>query len=122
MTELRFDVADTGIGITTTNYARILDGAAGDGMALAIGKRLIELMGGALASTALPVSAATSGSWSRWKPGRRTLLTGGPDFSGLRVLLIESNGASRKALARQLSAWKRPSMPCRMEPRPWLPP
>ena len=30
---------------------------------------------------------------------------GGRDFSGTRVLLVEGNGASRKALARQLTAW-----------------
>jgi CheY-like chemotaxis protein/HPt (histidine-containing phosphotransfer) domain-containing protein len=106
MTELRFDVADTGIGITTTNHARVLDGAAGDGMALAIGKRLIELMGGAIGFDSAP--GLGSHFWFVVTMETRTeeAPAGGPDFSGLRVLLIESNGASRKALARQLSAWK----------------
>ncbi len=106
MTELRFDVADTGIGITTTNHARVLDGAAGDGMALAIGKRLIELMGGAIGFDSAP--GVGSHFWFVVTMETRTeeAPAGGPDFSGLRVLLIESNGASRKALARQLSAWK----------------
>ena len=54
MTELRFDVADTGIGITAANHARILDGAAGNGMALAIARRLIELMGGAIGFDSAP--------------------------------------------------------------------
>lgn len=106
MTELRFDVADTGIGITTTNHARVLDGAAGDGMALAIGKRLIELMGGAIGFDSAPGVGSHFWFVVTMEARAEEAPPGGPDFSGLRVLLIESNGASRKALARQLSAWK----------------
>lgn len=105
MTELRFDVTDTGIGITTTNHARVLEGAAGDGMALAIGKRLIELMGGAIGFDSAPGVGSHFWFVVTMETRAEEALPGGPDFSGLRVLLIESNGASRKALARQLSAW-----------------
>jgi PAS domain S-box-containing protein len=105
MTELRFDVTDTGIGITTTNHARVLDGAAGDGMALTIGKRLIELMGGAIGFDSAPGVGSHFWFVVTMETRAEEAPAGGPDFSGLRVLLIESNGASRKALARQLSAW-----------------
>jgi PAS domain S-box-containing protein len=105
MTELRFDVTDTGIGITTTNHARVLEGAAGDGMALAIGKRLIQLMGGAIGFDSAPGVGTHFWFVVTMETRAEEAPPGGPDFSGLRVLLIESNGASRKALARQLSAW-----------------
>ncbi|MGF7207560.1 PAS domain S-box-containing protein [Skermanella aerolata] len=104
MTELRFDVADTGIGITAANHARILDGAAGNGMALAIARRLIELMGGTIGFDSAP-GIGTHFWFVVTLECRTEDGDGGHDFSGLRVLLIEGNGASRKALTRQLVSW-----------------
>jgi two-component system sensor histidine kinase/response regulator len=105
-TELRFEVADTGIGINPAAHTRILSGDAGNGMSLVIAKRLVELMGGRIGFDSAP--GVGSHFWFVITVERREgelRDAGGRDFSGTRVLLVESNGASRKALTRQLTSW-----------------
>ncbi len=109
--QLRFEVADTGIGIDPAAQTRILSGDAGDGMGLVIAKRLVELMGGGIGFDSAP--GVGSHFWFVITVERReedTPDAGGRDFSGTRVLLVEGNGASRKALARQLTSWNARSM------------
>jgi len=105
MTELRFEVADTGIGIASAAHTRIFDGHAG-GMGLVIAKRLVELMGGSIGFDSAP--GIGSHFWFMVTLERREEESpdaSNRDFSGTRVLLVEGNGASRNALARQLTAW-----------------
>jgi PAS domain S-box-containing protein len=104
-TELRFEVADTGIGIDPAAHTGIFDGDAG-GMGLVIANRLVELMGGGIGFDSAPdIGSHFWFSVTLERREEKSSDAGGRDFSGTRVLLVEGNGASRKALARQLAAW-----------------
>ena len=74
-------------------------------MGLIIAKRLVELMGGRIGFDSAPTSAATSGSRSRWNGGRRESRRRQGFPAHPRASGGGGNGASRKALARQLAAW-----------------
>ena len=75
-------------------------------MGLVIAKRLIELMGGAIGFDSAP--GIGSHFWFVVTLERQDGGIAGcrrQGFQRPRVLLVEGNGASRKALARQLAAW-----------------
>ncbi|MEF7612526.1 response regulator [Aquincola sp. MAHUQ-54] len=109
---LRFSVADTGIGMTAAQQARLFqpfeqaDASisrrhGGTGLGLAISRRLIELMGGTLALESAP------GQGSRFFFDLRFDLPAdapaGPDtlaegLAGRRVLVVDSHLVARQAL------------------------
>jgi PAS domain S-box-containing protein len=112
---LRFVVRDTGIGISEEERTRLFksfsqaDGSTtrkhgGTGLGLVIAKQLTEMMGGEIGVTSekgkgsefwFTVSLAACPS--------SPAATGRKDLRGVRVLIVDDNGTSRKILMHQLS-------------------
>ncbi|QOY95946.1 response regulator [Massilia sp. UMI-21] len=120
---LRFEVHDTGIGISREARARLFEAFSqaddsttrrygGTGLGLAISKQLAELMGGAIGVD----NAATRGSifWFTVSFDKRRVDPDAPDapgrrqhpLEGLRVLVVDEQEESREDLAQQLQAWR----------------
>ncbi|MGZ3183504.1 MAG: response regulator [Telluria sp.] len=116
---LRFEVHDTGIGISRDARSRIFDAFSqadnsttrkygGTGLGLAISKQLVELMGGKIGVE----NALTQGSvfWFQVTFDKRRLAPR-PDeetlqrVRGLRVLIIDDQAEGREALQRHLATW-----------------
>jgi len=117
---LRFEVCDTGIGVSPEARARIFDSFSqadgsttrkhgGTGLGLAISRQLVELMGGEIGvDNALPQGSVF---WFAVNFDKRRVQTDDPSFQpnltqGLRALIVDDNPASRTELERQLSAWR----------------
>ncbi len=116
---VRFEVVDTGIGITDAGRQRLFEPFSqadasttrrfgGTGLGLAISRRIVEAMGGELGFD----SAAGSGStfWFTLPLGRQA--DAGPHDhvapavpEGLRVLVVDDNETAGRALSDQLRAW-----------------
>jgi PAS domain S-box-containing protein len=114
---LRFEVRDTGIGITEQQQSQLFNAFSqgdqsitrrfgGTGLGLAITKRLIELMGGQIAVLSEP------GKGSRFwfslpfdvlpdQPEQRRK----PDLGELRLLVADDNRTSRELIAKLIRAW-----------------
>jgi two-component system sensor histidine kinase/response regulator len=117
---LRFEVHDTGIGVSREARTRIFeafsqaDGSTtrkygGTGLGLAISKQLVELMGGRIGVD----NALTQGSifWFTVTFDKRRVDPDEPGFSltalqGQRVLIVDEHPASCAKLADQLKAWQ----------------
>jgi signal transduction histidine kinase/CheY-like chemotaxis protein len=114
--DLRFEVHDTGIGVSSEARARIFDSFSqadgsttrkhgGTGLGLAISKQLVELMGGTIGVE----HALTQGSifWFAVNFDKRRVDLDDPSTAtqGIRALIVDENPASRAALERQLTAW-----------------
>lgn len=116
---LRFEVHDTGIGVSREARGRIFeafsqaDGSTtrkygGTGLGLAISKQLVELMGGKIGVD----NASTQGSifWFTVSFDKRRVAPDEPGFSlsaieGQRVLIVDEHPSSRDQLERQVRAW-----------------
>ncbi|MEO7414128.1 MAG: PAS domain S-box protein, partial [Opitutaceae bacterium] len=119
-TELIFDIADTGIGISSDGMERLfrsfsqVDASTtrkfgGTGLGLAISKRLTELMGGRM----WVESEAGKGSVFHFtimvealasKP-RPWLAVGKSHLEGRRLLIVDDNATNRRILTTLASAW-----------------
>ena len=119
---LRFDVADTGVGIPAAQLTRLFEpfvhghartahAQEGIGLGLLITRRLAEAMGGSLGVE------SESGSGSvfsctlpfRLAPGAPTVK--GVDLAGTSVLVVDGNEILRAVLGRWLTAWRaRPTL------------
>ena len=116
---LRFEVSDTGPGISPEAQKRIFenfsqaDGSTtrkhgGSGLGLAISKQLVEMMGGEI-----HVESALGAGSSFWfsarfekpesRPQDKPLMRG--QLEGVRVLIIERNATSRGILHAQMTNW-----------------
>ncbi|HEV7817176.1 MAG TPA: response regulator [Janthinobacterium sp.] len=116
---LRFEVHDTGIGVSSDAQARIFDSFSqadgsttrkhgGTGLGLAISKQLVELMGGKIGVD----NALTQGSifWFTVNFDKRRVEADDPSLiqkttQGLRALIVDDNPGTRKVLERQLASW-----------------
>ncbi|MRW84287.1 response regulator, partial [Pseudoduganella sp. FT26W] len=114
---LRFEVRDTGMGMTEDQLAQLFNAFTqgdqsitrrfgGTGLGLAITKRLIELMGGQIAVNSRPGQGSTF--WfslpfdiqSDQTDERRK-----PALGQLRLLVADDNRTSRELVARLIRAW-----------------
>ncbi len=117
---IRFEVRDTGIGITDEQQARLFkpfsqaDSSTtrkygGTGLGLAISNQLVRLMGGEIELTSVPGEGSTF-SFSltlRKAVSSEGILTAATplDLSGLRVLIVDDNATNRGILERQILSW-----------------
>jgi two-component system sensor histidine kinase/response regulator len=117
---LRFEVHDTGIGVSREARSRIFEAFSqaddsttrkygGTGLGLAISKQLVELMGGAIGVD----NASGQGSifWFTVSFDKRRVDPDAPGdhqhtIDGLRVLLVDRDESSRVGLTRHLAAWQ----------------
>lgn len=117
---LRFEVHDTGIGISREARSRIFEAFSqaddsttrkfgGTGLGLAISKQLVELMGGSIGVD----NALTQGSvfWFTVSFDKRRVDPDAPgahqhSLEGLRVLIVDEQASSRVGLERHLAAWQ----------------
>ena len=117
---LRFEVHDTGIGISRDARSRIFEAFSqaddsttrkygGTGLGLAISKQLVELMGGSIGVE----NALTQGSvfWFTVAFDKRRVDPDAPGdhqhtIDGLRVLLVDESETSRIGLERHLATWR----------------
>ncbi|MFE9439191.1 response regulator [Streptomyces sp. NPDC006602] len=117
---LRFEVADTGIGIAEADQERMFDAFSqadasttrrygGTGLGLAICRRLTEAMGGSIGVTSRPGQGST---FFVTVPVRAPDTSEQPQaplhpdtFRGLRVLVVDDNDTNRLILDTQLRRW-----------------
>ncbi len=114
---LRFEVHDTGIGVSSEARSRIFDSFSqadgsttrkhgGTGLGLAISKQLVELMGGTIGVD----HALTQGSifWFAVNFDKPRVDVDDPSITilGIRALIVDENPTSRAELERRLTSWR----------------
>jgi two-component system, sensor histidine kinase and response regulator len=117
---MRFDVIDTGVGISRDAQSRIFDEFSqgdgsttrkhgGSGLGLAISKQLVEMMGGSVHVDSAPGVGSTfwfTGNFEKQEsplnePRSAPMLA----LTGVRALIVESNTVNRGILHSQLNSW-----------------
>jgi len=113
---LRFDVRDTGIGLTEEQASRLFQSFeqadssttrryGGTGLGLAISKRLAELMRGEVGVESKPGEGATFWFTARFGRGvARPRLEPHPDLRGRRLLVVDDNESARLVLVELLAS------------------
>ena len=115
---VRFEVADTGVGIAPENQARIFEEFAqedasttrrfgGTGLGLAISRQIVELMGGRLSLVSTPGIGSTFSFELSLPYADASARPRAPyrDLDGLRVLVVHDNAAARALIGRALRDW-----------------
>ena len=115
---VRFDVADTGVGIAPENQSRIFQEFAqedasttrrfgGTGLGLAISRQIVELMGGQLALVSAPGVGSTFSFELSVPLADAAAQPPAPPRSldGLRVLVVHENAAARRLIGKALGDW-----------------
>jgi len=118
---LRFEVADTGIGMSESVQSRLFQAFSqgdssttrrfgGTGLGLAISRQIIELMGGAVDVTSEAGKGSTFGFTARLKQSageEKPQHTTAPLqlLEGLRVLSLDDNETNRRVIHHHAAAW-----------------
>lgn len=118
--QLRFEIHDTGVGISRESRARIFDAFSqaddsttrkygGTGLGLAISKQLVELMKGTIGVENAPQRGSIF--WFTVGFDKRRVDPDAPGhhrhtLEGLRVLVVDEDDSSRAELLQQLQAWR----------------
>ena len=126
LVEVRFTIADTGIGIPADRIGRLFQSFSqidasttrkygGTGLGLAISRRLAEMLGGKIWVESEPGKGSRFSFTIKAKTGAATKAvpavpierpTGPqPQVAGKRVLIVDDHAASRGALRRQTEVW-----------------
>jgi two-component system sensor histidine kinase/response regulator len=111
--EVRFRVADTGIGISAEQLAHIFEPFAqadtsttrlygGSGLGLSICQQLVELMGGKLRADSIQASGSTFSFSLRLRAGAASAPVARRE---LNVLIVEGASTTASELTRYLRAW-----------------
>ena len=118
---IRFEVRDTGIGMTEEQRGRLFQSFSqadasttrrfgGTGLGLAISKQLVEFMGGEIGVESSPGEGSTF--WftlplEKQLEGARQAVVGplATDLRGLRVLVVDDNETNRRILHEQVISW-----------------
>jgi two-component system, sensor histidine kinase and response regulator len=117
---VRFDVADTGVGISPAVRDRLFRAfsqvgastrrrAGGTGLGLAISRRLAELMGGTVDFESEPGRGSTFWATLRFSPAPRPPAappTWPTSLRGRRVLIVDDNAAAGALLVREVGAFE----------------
>jgi two-component system, sensor histidine kinase and response regulator len=115
-TFIRFEVTDTGPGITPDAAQRIFQPFSqadpsttrkygGTGLGLTISKRLVELMGGQIGVETKPGQGSTFWFNARLARQRFPVVPPPAQLRRLRVLAVDDNAATRAVLEEHLMAW-----------------
>ena len=116
---MRFEVRDTGIGMTKVQIARLFQAFSqadtsttrkygGTGLGLAITKQLAELMGGEIGVESTPGKGSTfffTAKFGLVNKKVKRKFTPAPDLRKMKVLVVDDNASSREILKGMLESF-----------------
>ncbi len=116
---LRFDIADTGVGLTKAQCDKLFGAFSqadvstarkhgGTGLGLTISRRLVELMEGQISVTSQPGLGSTFTFTAQFglQTDQQLRPALAQEFSGLRILLVDDNARARQILLSILTSQK----------------
>jgi two-component system sensor histidine kinase/response regulator len=117
---LRFEVRDTGVGISAEAQARLFTAFTqadssttrrygGTGLGLAISKQLVLMMEGEIGVESEPGKGSTfwfTPQFEKSSGSQPLVLADRDGWSNLRVLVVDDNATNRQILRHQIFAWK----------------
>jgi signal transduction histidine kinase/DNA-binding response OmpR family regulator len=116
---LRFDVKDTGIGLSEEQCAKLFSAFSqadasttrkygGTGLGLTICKSLVDLMDGSISVSSVPGAGSTFSFTAKFgvQSEQRQMGIGGTAAEGLRILVVDDNPSARGILGGMLDSLK----------------